>query len=562
MSTKSIRNPDGTYTTYDNQSYTPSSASTTVSSNTLTQQPEIQLPPPPTPTNTGAINASIPTPADIINTANPETSAQTTQKNILDSIAQLTGSSKSLATYENTSENQAGIPDLSKTVRSLSTQLQGLNDQADKLNIDYQYTVPNSIQEQATGRGVTAGGVAPIQASELRKIQIQQGVIASQSLTAKAALYAANNDYLNAKDAADKSAQVLFDAQEQEIKHRKAQLDAIKPTLDREQSKAAALQQAELADRQVQIQFARDDFKTGQGLAIAAMKLRPTDPEAQYAAQQALKLDPNDPQYLQKVMGLVGKYQQDPLAIQKAADEHAKALADIKKTNAEANAVGVPTITNPNAAPYAPALSVILGSEKLTKEQKGSIINAVNAGQDPVAVLKNQAKNVMGQTQGTTVTKYETAKSSLQDIDASLRAFYAAGGTTDFFTGNYEKVLNKLGTLNNPNLVDIATQIQANLQVYRNAVSGTAYSVQEGNDIASIFPGINKSQGLNTAILSGRMKAFDSTIDASYRSVLGSTYDALKTSAPPTQSTQPVPKQVNYQGKVYNVDPQGNMTPA
>ena len=79
--------------------------------------------------------------------------------------------------------------------------------------------------------------------------------------------------------------------------------------------------------------------------------------------------------------------------------------------------------------------------------------------------------------------------------------------------------------------MEIATNISSALQIYRNAVSGTAYSVQEGRDIAAIFPGINKSQGLNQAILSGRMKAFDITIDSQYRNTLGSTYDSLKTAS-------------------------------
>lgn len=85
--------------------------------------------------------------------------------------------------------------------------------------------------------------------------------------------------------------------------------------------------------------------------------------------------------------------------------------------------------------------------------------------------------------------------------------------------------------------MDIATQIQAQLQVYRNAVSGTAYSEQEGKDIASIFPGINKSEGLNKAIISGRLAAFDSVIDNTYRNILGSAYDSIKVVSPAGSST-------------------------
>lgn len=189
---------------------------------------------------------------------------------------------------------------------------------------------------------------------------------------------------------------------------------------------------------------------------------------------------------------------------------------------------GSVTITNPAAGAYTGALNVILGSGKFTKDQKASLITAVNNGEDPFAVIKNQAKTILGQAGETKLTSYEVAKGQLEKVEESLNAYYAAGGNTNLLNGKYEDVINRLGEVEDPKLVEIATEIAASLQIYRNAVSGTAYSVQEGEDIAKIFPGINKSEGLNKAILAGRMRAFDSTIDDTYRAALGSTYDALK----------------------------------
>jgi hypothetical protein len=209
----------------------------------------------------------------------------------------------------------------------------------------------------------------------------------------------------------------------------------------------------------------------------------------------------------------------------------AVSYANLDKIKAETDALKLPTITNPQARQYAGALSVILGSAKFTKDQKNAVIRAINSGDDPLVVVKNQAKNILGQTEATKVTNFEVAKNSLQDIDNSLKQFYAKGGETGLFKGNYEKVINNLGKVKDPELVDLATQIQAGLQIYRNAVSGTAYSTQEGTDINRIFPGINKAQGLNEAIIKGRIKAFDSTIDGSYKSALGSTYTELIDSA-------------------------------
>src|SRR5574343_587875 len=177
---------------------------------------------------------------------------------------------------------------------------------------------------------------------------------------------------------------------------------------------------------------------------------------------------------------------------------------------------------------YSVVVNTILASGKFTKDQANSIRNAINNGQDPITVIKNNAKNIMGQTIANDVSKFETAKGAMIDLENALSAYYAAGGSTSLLRGSYEKTINKLGNVKDPALVDLATQIQAQLQIYRNAVSGTAYSVQEGKDIASVFPGINKSEGLNKAILTGRSKAFDSAIDNAYRTTIGDAYDTIK----------------------------------
>lgn len=189
--------------------------------------------------------------------------------------------------------------------------------------------------------------------------------------------------------------------------------------------------------------------------------------------------------------------------------------------------VGV-TLKVPPANDNSAIVGTILGSGKFTKDQAAAVASAINSGQDPATVIRNQAKNIMGQTEANKLTNYEVARSQMQDINSLLKQFYAKGGSTSYLTGNYENAINKLGNVVNPEQVGIATQIASALQVYRNAVSGTAYSVQEGEQINKIFPGIDKSQGLNQAVIDGRLKAFDSTIDSTYQAVLGDGYKSLK----------------------------------
>lgn len=287
----------------------------------------LNIPAQPSVDNGSSTNVSIPTPQSIVASDMVPTDADNTQSTLLNKIAALTGNQTSLSTNEINQENAAGVPALAQSVTDLNAQLQGLNDQSSKLQLDASAngTIDNNAQNSALGRGVTTGGLQPITTAALRNNQIQQAGIAAQSLTTKSALYAAQGQYSLAKDAADKAAQVAFDSSQQEINHQQALLAAIQPTLDKEQSARAATLSAQLADRQTQINNQRDDFKTGQALAVTAMQNNPNDPAAQYAAQQALKLDPTDPQYLQKVSALVGQYQ----------DNQTKAALDNKLEQAQ-----------------------------------------------------------------------------------------------------------------------------------------------------------------------------------------------------------------------------------
>lgn len=183
----------------------------------------------------------------------------------------------------------------------------------------------------------------------------------------------------------------------------------------------------------------------------------------------------------------------------------------------------------------------IIASGKFTKEQAGYIRNAINNGEDPLTVIKNNVKNIMGQTEATKLTNAEATQSAMKDLKKSIQDYYDAGGNTNIFKGNFEKVTNNLGEVKDPKLAQLAVEVQAQLQAYRNAISGTAYSDQEGRDIESVFPGINKTKQLNDAIFAGRDKAIQSQIDGLYKSALGEkTYNKLIQSE--NQSNQPIIK--------------------
>ena len=185
---------------------------------------------------------------------------------------------------------------------------------------------------------------------------------------------------------------------------------------------------------------------------------------------------------------------------------------------------------NVHTGPYAPALSVILGSSKFTAMEKKDLINSVKNGEDPGVVLRNRAKGIMEGATKTQLNNYEAIIESTRDLQTALTAYYATpGAKTGLFRGNFEKVANRFGEVKDPDLVDLLVQIQTQLQKYRNSISGTAYSDQEGKDIASIFPGIDKGEILNNTVAKARLKATESIVDGMYKTTLGdNAYSKLK----------------------------------
>lgn len=482
-----------------------------------TGSPSLSLQPPQKPTDYSATLSAIPTVDSIVNTAT-QTPEATQLKNSQSTLERLMTSLTGRTADQQKAEQASGATDYSKQLNDLNSQITSLKNEAT--------AIPLQDQNNAQGRGITAGGLAPITQAQVRTNAIKALTLNSLAETIKGNL-------ANAQAQADKAVALIYDPIEQQIKVAQQQITDNMPFFTAAEKKQADLQTAKLAERSRQLDAQKEDKKTILGFAAEAAKNgAPT-----LIVQQATQLD--DPQ---QALATLSQYMSDP-------NDKEKALADIAQTRAQTNAInatiaktnaetaktkaetaglGIPSVTNPQAGQYKGALDVILGSAKFTKDQKTAVVNAVNNGQDPFSVIKNQAKNIMGQTEATKVTNFEVAKSQVQDLSSLLKDYYAQGGKTNLLSGSYEKVLNNLGQVNDPKLVSLATQISSALQIYRNAVSGTAYSEQEGKDIASIFPGINKTQGLNDAILAGRLKAFDSTIDGSYRSALGSTYDDLK----------------------------------
>ncbi len=389
--------------------------------------------------------------------------------------------------------NQAGIADKEKEVSNLTAQLRAIQAESQA----------GALATVGQGRGITQSIIGGQQAQIERQAAIK-------SLPIQAQLAAAQGNLQLAQDRLNTSFKLASEDADRQYQREIKQIEYAMQFADKKETRRLeemALEKKNALDaKNALIKYKQDIGQelrnSGQGNLMGELSAAQTQEQVDAVASKIV----------------------NPSA---SLDLQIK-QAQLKKLNAETARLGTPTITNPEAGKYSGALSVILGSTKLTSAQKATVINAINNGQEPFAVIKNQAKDIMGQTEATTLSKYETAQATLANIGQQLSDFYRLGGKTSLIKGSLSEVANRLGTVTDPKLVNLATQIKGNLAVYRNAISGTAYSEQEGRDIASIFPGINKSETLNRAILDARDTLFNSVIDSTYRNVLGNAYDLAK----------------------------------
>ena len=184
-----------------------------------------------TPNYTGIIGSVSDQIANDYNTYNTQLqNAQQNQNQTASSITQLMAdlAGKTQATQQ--AQEQAGVNTETQNVNRLTEQLLGLNSQASSLNREAQ-AIPLQIQQEATGRGVTDRGIAPIETARLRDNAIKALSIAQQSDVAQASLLGSQMRLQSAKDKAQQIVDLEFQPKEQIIKTLQTQYDFLKDNL-------------------------------------------------------------------------------------------------------------------------------------------------------------------------------------------------------------------------------------------------------------------------------------------------------------------------------------------
>lgn len=215
-------------------------ATTTISSDILsptTQTPYTTPSPTPIPSVSSLDTSTV---APLTETPEEEKASSLTS-----SVEDLNNSMVGKSSYQTAQDTANGVDTLTQQQKDLSTQLTQLKNEAS--------AIPQQLQLDATGRGITTGGLAPISTAALRNNSIQ-------ALSVSSMLDATNGLLASAQAKADKAVAAKYDPIQEQINAATANLKLImsdpQTTLDDKnraeaQSEALAARQATL-DKQKQ----------------------------------------------------------------------------------------------------------------------------------------------------------------------------------------------------------------------------------------------------------------------------------------------------------------------
>lgn len=147
------------------------------------------------------------------------------------------------------------------------------------------------------------------------------------------------------------------------------------------------------------------------------------------------------------------------------------------------------------------------------------------------------------------------ALAAMKDIQDLLDEAKSKGATTNIISGSIVKAAQNLGTTNNPDLTYIASRIQQELQVYRRAMTGVAFSPGESGQYKAIFPDTTNVDKLNTTKIAALTDALNSNNRATLSFLIGdSNYNSIfggekKAKLPNSEGSQERVKVTSPDGK-------------
>ncbi len=214
--------------------------------------------------------------------------------------------------FGTTTDAQGNLVAVDPGMQDLQTQLNTLSNQAK--------AIPLQNQLNATGRGITAGGLAPMDTGALRNNAIQ-------ALNVQTLISARNGALGHAQMLVDIATQQKFGPQEQQLKADQANLQLIQnsPEYTNAEKKQAAQQAQIVAQQSAQLDLAKTNYANAQNAVVEYAPVA--------SAQQLQEMQ--KAQSPAEVATIANKYGLQTPAQKAAAEALATSQANIAKTQAE-----------------------------------------------------------------------------------------------------------------------------------------------------------------------------------------------------------------------------------
>jgi len=481
---------------------------------------------------------------------------------VVEDANSITSLMKSLANKEADKQNAqetAGVNTAKTEYTNYINQLADLSGQATSLQRESQ-AIPLKMQQGAEGKGITDAGLAPLTSAELRNNAIRALTLAQNTDVVSAAATGSYNKLQLAQEKAQQIIDLKYKPIEDDLKARQTQYELNKDMLSIYDKKRTEALGIALENEKTQLDAKKTVDQQKSTLQIEMAKNgAPADAIARVGnSANVSEAIANATIYLRTPNTEVVKVgDNSAYLIDKQTGKIIRSFGAGGGSTGGTSIGGGKTITytdangNTKTTDYNGIVNTILGSGKFTKDQSNAIRTAIAQGEDPVTVIKNNAKNLLSGANQNALEDSEASLYQLKQLDANMTAYYNAGGNTGIFKGTYEQTLNSLGEVKDPKLVELASRIATNLQEYRNAISGTAYGIKEGAEIASVFPSIKNGKVLNDTLVKARTDGLQAKIDGYYRSTIGDTGLSLIKGATTQQQSNAVTSKGNLSDRDY-----------
>lgn len=129
----------------------------------------------------------------------------------------------------------------------------------------------------------------------------------------------------------------------------------------------------------------------------------------------------------------------------------------------------------------------------------------------------NQIENAVEEAlTGENATKFGNQRNDyeyLTSLRTKIQEFADAGGDLNLLTGKAEEISRKLlGVTTNPELTQLAVELEREFQTYRTNATGAAFSKEESRDYEKVNPKTTGTLDLNLAVIDGARNQLNSRI--------------------------------------------------